>query len=286
MIAVALALANALSASSANVLGAAATRTAATSRVLFVSTLTALTAAALIALLFGPSASWSGLTSGFLAGTAGGIGLPLCYRAFAIGPVGIVSPVLASTATITVVVGAWTGSGRIAVTTAIGLVLCLTAVAIAGAERSREKTAPTAVLLALGAGLSFGAFSLLISRAPGTEGLWPLAAARLGVIAIALVLLGVTELRRAAGQLERSGSVGSWWLLAVLTGCCDILANVLFLLALVTGDLATISVVQALAPVAAVLIGWPILRQRPVPRHWIAVGVSVVALIVIALGSG
>lgn len=289
MLAIAFAIFEAVSGSLAQVVGAVATERAPTTRVLMVTSTTALTAAVLLALQFGQSASWDSIGIGFLAGMAGAVGLPLSYRAFAIGPVGIVSPVVAATATITVVIGAWVGSGTIAPATAGGLVLCLLAVLIATGERSRAKTGLRVVLLALGAGLSFGAFTLLMSRVPGTEGLWPLAAARVGVAVVAVVLVAGALLANVRRPLTpgspRSSSGVAWWALAVISGCCEILGNVLFLLALITGDLATVTVIQALSPVAAVLVGWPLLHQRPLSRHWIAVVISVIALAVIALGS-
>lgn len=289
MLAIALAIFEAVSGSLAQVVGAVATERAPTARVLMVTSLAALAAAVLVALYFGQSASWGSIGIGFVAGIAGAVGLPLCYRAFAIGPVGIVSPVVAVTATMTVAIGAWIGSGTIAPATAGGLVLCLLAVLIATGERSREKTGLRPVGLALSAGLSFGAFTLLMARVPGTEGLWPLAAARVGVVVVAVALVAVVLLgnirRPLTAGSPQSGSGVPWWALAIISGCCEIFGNVLFLLALITGDLATVTVIQALSPVAAVLVGWPLLHQRPLFRHWIAVVISVVALVVIALGS-
>ncbi len=290
MLVIAAGLGQAVLASLGQVVGAVASQRAGVARVLVVAALAALFSATAIAVVFGESTSATGLGSGVLAGLAGGIGVPLAYLALSLGPVGIVSPSIAAATTITVVTGAWWMSGQPTTSTAIGLALCLGAVVVASSQRSHERANLRALALALAAGLSFGSFALLMAQAPGASGLWPLAAARLGVLITALAILAITEIRRrptfaspARGEIGVRG--WTFWLLPVAAGCCDVLANILFLVALVGGDLATVTVVQALSPVATVLIAWPILRQRPTTRHWIAVAISVAALVVVALGT-
>jgi uncharacterized membrane protein len=113
MIATLFALGNAVSGAVANVTGAIATKAAPTSRVLIVTATSALIASASLAGFSGPVAEIQCLALGFMAGVVGAIGLPLCYSAYAIGPVGVVSPVLSGTSTVTVVLVAWIAAGTL-----------------------------------------------------------------------------------------------------------------------------------------------------------------------------
>ena len=283
MITILLALANAFASSASNAVGALSTRSAPTTRVLLVSAGSSLVVAVSLANVTIWSTPFASLITGFAAGVIGACGLPLCYRAFAIGPVGLVSPVLSCVATLTLTCAAWADAGSLSVKTTIGLSLCLLAVLVATLDPARQSW--RALFLASGAGLSFGAFSIVIARVPISDGFGPLVMVRLGVLSVALAIAASALLRKGQRGAPATSFRGRWILFAASAGLLDVAANLFFVLAVSSGALATVASVQSLSPVAAVFFGWLLLRQRPTARHGVAVGVAIVALAVIALPS-
>ncbi|MCY7413848.1 MAG: DMT family transporter [Salinibacterium sp.] len=249
-------LINAIAVTISTVLGGVATRRLALPFVLFIAGVSAAAISLGFALATSGASSATGLYLGFTAGLAGGAGLSLAYRAYAIGPVGVpASTIACTTAAILAIVGFLSGES-LTPFRMIGLALCGIAILLVAqrpAAGHRDHPASTLVF-ALLAAVGFSCFVLLIDRAPQGDGLWPLVSARAGVLVVASVML-LTVLRpgktRPAAPTVRS--IASW--LAVFAGILDATANLFLLLALQSADLILVAILAPVVPVLTAVVG-------------------------------
>ena len=234
------------------------------------------------------------LALGTLAGVCGTLGVAVYYRALAIGPMGVVSPLAAAVGAV-VPLGAGLAAGERPGPLALGgVVLAVAAVALATAAGSRttggdspDAAPPRAPrqpgdasgpLLGLLAGLAFGAFFVVLDATPTDSGLWPLLGARSFAVVVllpVLILLGQASERRVAGFP---------WRLVVTAGALDMTANVLFLLATREGLLSLSGVLVSLYPVVVVLAAALVLHERLSRQQLAGATVALAAALLIALG--
>ena len=203
------------------------------------------------------SLAWGGL-----AGVAGLVGLVLFYRALSAGAMTIVAPVTGVTsAAIPVVVGL-VGGERPSAFQLLGVGCALLAIALVSiAPRPpgpRALVSWRLVAAALGAGISFALFFILIDvagdAAGESAGLWPIAGSQLSSLIIGGLLLMMTR----SDRLPR-GAALRWTMVA---GPCDMTANALFLLATRSGDLSIVAPLAALYPVTTVILALVIDHER------------------------
>jgi drug/metabolite transporter (DMT)-like permease len=195
------------------------------------------------------SLAWGGL-----AGVAGLVGLVLFYRALSAGAMTIVAPVTGVTsAAIPVVVGL-VGGERPAGFQLLGVGCALLAIALVSIAPQppgpRALVSWRLVAAALGAGISFALFFILIDvagdAAGGSAGLWPIAGSQLS----SLIIGGLLLMLARPGGLPRGAALG-WTMVA---GPCDMTANALFLLSTRGGDLSIVAPLAALYPVTTVIL--------------------------------
>ena len=203
------------------------------------------------------SLAWGGL-----AGVAGLVGLVLFYRALSAGAMTIVAPVTGVTsAAIPVVVGL-VGGERPAGFQLLGVGCALLAIALVSIAPQppgpRALVSWRLIAAALGAGISFALFFILIDVAGDAAGepagLWPIAGSQLSSLVIGGLLLMMTR----SDRLPR-GAALRWTMVA---GPCDMTANALFLLATRTGDLSIVAPLAALYPVTTVILALVIDHER------------------------
>ncbi len=259
-----LALGNAASQALAKIFASPAIRRSSPLSALLVASPVALVLALLSALVFQSPLTSSSLAWGVLAGLVGGAGLVLNFRALLYGPVAVVIPVMTGASTALLVGASWVAEGRPAVGTLVGAVLCLGAVAVISwgnkDERQQQHT-PQTVAYALGAGVCFAGFGVIIRHGSQESSLWAVVGTRVGVLALVLVLALV---RRVKVPTARTAKIQ-----ASLSGVFDAAANILFVEALVFTTLAVVSVVATLTPLIAAVLAFFFLGQR-LARHQIA----------------
>jgi drug/metabolite transporter (DMT)-like permease len=125
-------------------------------------------------------------------------------------------------------------------------------------------------------GIGFGLFSIFLSRTGPDSGMWPLVPARvasLAAVAIGGLLLGLPLIPRAGVRA-----------VAAFVGVIDMLANVLFLLAVRRGLLSLVAVVIALYP-AVTVIGARLVFREPIYRSQLA-GLALAAASVSLIAAG
>jgi uncharacterized membrane protein len=241
---------------SGDFLGGMATRRAHVLAVLMVANTAAVIVALAAAAMSPGHASLADLTWGIGAGLTGGLGLIIFYIGLATGPMSVYA----------------------------GALLCLVAVVLASsaghtsAVPGHGRPGPgRAIAYGIASGALFGLFFLLIRNAGQSGTFWPVAAGRVGELAI--VLIAGAVLRR--GLLPR-GTSALPLMAAAGAGVIDVVANICYVAATRTGMFGLAVVLASLYPGVTVLLARVVLGER---LRWIqraglalaAIGILLVA---------
>ena len=283
MLSVALALAGSVIYGASDFFGGLAARGTSAVRVTLINSIAGL-AVLVFASLVLPS-RWGApvLLWGVLAGVCGAVALVLLYACLALGPMSILSPILALVAAvIPITVGFVRGerlSGLGYLGLAIGL-LAIVLICLVPGERA-VRPSPRGLLMAVGAGVAIGGYLVFIDLTPPDSGPAPLLVTFVVTgIVMSVALLGQRLARRGAPRPTITRvTVG----FAVLCGLTDAAAAFLFLLALRMGELSIVSVLNALAPAGTIVLAAVVLRERIAPVQWMGLAVALVAAVLLAL---
>ncbi|HEX2577277.1 MAG TPA: EamA family transporter [Aquihabitans sp.] len=215
---------------------------------------------------------------GGLAGVFGGLGLVVVYRALAAGPMSVVAPTTALSASAVPVLAGLALGERPGLAAVAGIGVSFAAVGLitregGGAVVSR-RAAVRAVLPALGGGAIFGLFFVCLHHTGSDAGMWPLLAARLTSVPLLAVLVAVRH---------RRVDVHPGVLVAVLaSGALDMAANILYLLASRGGMLAVVAAITGLYPAATVVLAQTRLGERLAPVQVAGLAVAGLAAVMVA----
>ncbi len=269
------ALAAALLYGSADFLGGVATRRARALAILPASTLAGLAVVLVAALAAGEAVSRTGLAWGVAAGAMGGIGLIVFYAGLAEGPMTIVAPTSALTATVLPVAVSIADGERASASVYVGALICLAAVVLvstAGSPAAHVARPDAASLVhrlatrgfharAIGygvaAGATFGLFFIFLRNAGRSGALWPVVASRLTGFAIVVIAAAIWRVRPVivAG--------GARLLMAVFgSGILDASANVSYVIATRLGLFGLAVVLTSLYPGVTVVLARFVLGER------------------------
>lgn len=201
---------------------------------------------------------------GVVGGAFSAFGLSMFYRALAIGPISILSPLSALVAGIVpAIAGAFLGErfGWLA-WLAIGLVLI--AVFLVGFVPGDDVRLPTAkgLLFGTGAGVGIGVVLICLHNAPASSGIATVILVRLFN---GLLLGGYVVYQLATKRVEPKifrGLGSKLWLTMLATGVLDSGANLLFVLAVRQGSLTVVSVLTALYPLGTILLARFVLKEK------------------------
>jgi len=270
---------------SGDFLGGMATRRA---HVLTVLTLVE-SAGVIVALAASDSASLAGLAWGLSAGLVGGFGLIVFYTGLAAGPMSVVAPVSGLVSTVLPVAVALAEGERPGVGVYAGALLCLVAIVLAssagdtaGDTRSGSGPAPRparlgrAIAYGTASGVSFGLFFLLIRNAGQSGELWPVAAGRIGELAIILAAAAVLR----PGLLRGVG--GGIPLAAAGAGAIDVVANICYVAATRTGAFGLAVVLASLYPGVTVLLARVVLGERLRRIQRVGLALAAVGIVLVA----
>jgi drug/metabolite transporter (DMT)-like permease len=267
------ALAAALLYGCADFLGGVATRRARVLSILPGSTLAGLLIALIAALVSGDSVSLAGIGWGLAAGVVGGIGLIVFYAGLAAGPMTIVAPTSALTATILPVAVSLADGERATALVYAGAVICLGAVVLVSASGSQDARAEPRAGLArrlagrgfhvqaigygVAAGATFGLFFIFLRNAGHSGAFWPVVAARLAGFLIVVIAAAATRTRPviAAGDARLL-------LATYASGILDASANVSYVIATREGLFGLAVVLTSLYPGVTVILARFVLGER------------------------
>lgn len=220
------------------------------------------------------------VTIGFAAGLIGGLGLPLIYQAFAVGSVSFVSPVVALVQSFNLILFAVIVKNEslswafpfAALLGVIGLFAC-SRTSSTQASASFKVFALTAV-----AACCFTGFSFFMTLIEPEEIIAALFGSRIGVLLISFIFSP-----KKVGDQGDNDSSKSWRKYALLSGTCEIFANLAFMLAITNLDLSKVGIFMASAPALAALIGIKLLKQKPSLINWLGIAATSAALAIIAI---
>jgi uncharacterized membrane protein len=232
----------------------------------------------------------AGLVWGISAGVVGGLGLIIFYIGLAAGPMSVVAPVSGLVSTVLPVAVALVDGERPGAAVYAGALLCLLAIVLTSSATDSSPAggtsavAPAGLLVpgrAIGYGVAsgalFGLFFLLIRNAGQSGELWPVAAGRIGELAVVMIVAAV--LRR--GLLPR-GMGGGLLLAAAGAGAIDTVANICYVTATRTGMFGLAVVLASLYPGVTVLLARVILGER---LRWVqraGLGLAAIGIILVA----
>jgi drug/metabolite transporter (DMT)-like permease len=277
VIALLLALGSSLAYGCADFLGGLGARKAHVLRTVMIAAPASLVVEVMLWPVFGASFSPAALGWGAASGVASAAAFALLYRTLAIGPMSVLSPVTALvSAALPVCVGLLQGE-HLAGAGLAGLPLALVAVVLVSAGRGEGSARPSraALLLASGAGAAIAFQLIFLHQAPSGSGVAPLTIGRAVSSAVTLA---------AAGLMHRTlGSERPAYAMSAAAGALDSMANLLFLLAVRSGDLAVVAVITALYPAGTVLLARGVLAERIHRSQLAGLGTAAVAVSLLAL---
>jgi len=271
-------------------LGGMATRRAHVLTVLMLVETAAVIVSVAVALLSGGPALLPGLTWGFSAGAIGGLGLIIFYVGLAAGPMSVVAPVSGLVATILPVAVALAEGERPGAGVYAGALLCLVAIVLASsASETDEADGPgrtglarpprrvgRAIAYGTVSGILFGLFFLLIRNAGQSGEVWPVAAGRIGELAVVLVAAAVLRpgLRGLRGGIP---------LAAVSAGVIDVVANLCYVAATRIGAFGLAVVLASLYPGVTVLLARVVLGERLRWIQRVGLGLAAIGILLVTI---
>lgn len=244
--------------------------------------------ALLIALPFLPPATVTvrDLAIGGLGGLFGASGVVLLFRGLAQGPMSVVAPVAALTASVVPILAGLLLGERPGLSAFAGIVVALGAVLLITREdpgpAGLDGPAPAraglaAVGTAFAAGALFGLFFVCLHWSGDDAGLYPLVGARLASLPFLAVLMA------SRGGSLRDAVTGRGLPVVIVSGVLDMLANILYLVALRHGLLAIVSAVTGLYPAATVLLAQTVLDERMRRTQLLGLGIAALAATLVAV---
>ena len=214
---------------------------------------------------------------GFAAGFIGGLGLPFIYKAISTGAVSFVGPVVALTQSFFLIMFAVIVKNE-SLSLTFPIAAALGAVGIYLCSRQAKGNQPVTFsifLLAATAAIFFSGFSFIATEIDNSQILGGLVGARFGVFALTFVFPPKKELVIPNG--------GEYKKYALLSGTCEVVANIFFMIAINNLELSKVGIFMASAPALSTLIAIKMLHQRPSITNWVGIAASSGALAIIAL---
>ncbi|WP_449348577.1 EamA family transporter [Streptomyces shaanxiensis] len=221
----------------------------------------------------------------FAAGLAGPVALICFYKALALGPMGVVSPLGTLSVAVPVGVGLFLGE-RPGMMQAAGIAVAVTGVVLAGGPQLRGAPVQRqAIVLTLIAALGFGTVFALIAEASTTvTGLF------LALFVQRLVNVGVggaalyVSVRRGTPALPPAGF--PWRSLPALAfvGLADVAANGTYAIAAQHGPITVAAVLASLYPVVTALAARGLLNERLRTLQAAGAGLALVGTVLLATG--
>ncbi|MPY31791.1 DMT family transporter [Streptomyces adustus] len=221
----------------------------------------------------------------FAAGLVGPVALLSFYKALALGPMGVVSPLATLSVAVPVGVGLFLGE-RPGLTQAAGIAVAVTGVVLAGGPQLRGAGVQRqAILLTLVAALGFGTVFALIAEASTTvTGLFlALFVQRLTNVTVGGAALYAAT-RRGAPALPAGGFPWASLPALAFVGLADVAANGTYSVAAQHGPITVAAVLASLYPVVTALAARGFLSERLRAVQAAGAGLALVGTLLLATG--
>lgn len=245
------------------------------------------------------------LAWGLCAGLAGGVALLTFYHALSLGAMGAtasISGLLTAALPVTytlMTVGAPSPRQLAGFALAAGAIWLISSAPTATSSSPRNtaplNTALTAdpdrqkkLMLAVISGVGFGIFFIALRQANRGGLIWPLAAARVGSLSLALgggLLFSRNRFTVDATTPKSLRPQAVWKIgvaLSLLAGMCDTSGNLFFVEATRTGRLDVAAVLASLYPASTILLAAWLLKERTSLRQYVGMASALVAVVLIS----
>jgi drug/metabolite transporter (DMT)-like permease len=242
-------------------------------------------------ILVGGVWSWDAAWSGGAAGLFAVVGLLAFYAALAIGPMSLLSPLIALIESIVpIAVSVITGQplsviGWVAIGIAVVALLLLSPPPRPG----RDRITPTGAILAVISGLLLGGALIALDVAPHDSGVipafWEIVVGLVFLVIAWALMRGVPLRGRALDFLEPTAETRGTitapraWIATAASGLLVTAADAGIVMALHLGNLAVVSVLVALYPVVTVILAATVLKERMTKLQIVAIVLVIVASI-------
>jgi drug/metabolite transporter (DMT)-like permease len=221
----------------------------------------------------------------FAAGLAGPVALICFYKALAMGPMGVVSPLGTLSVAVPVGVGLFLGE-RPGLTQAAGIAVAVTGVILAGGPQLRGAPVQRrAIVLTLIAALGFGTvFALIAEASTSITGLFlALFVQRLVNVAVGGAALYVS-VKRGTPALPTTGFPWSSLPALAFIGLADVAANGTYSVAAQHGPVTVAAVLASLYPVVTALAARGFLSERLRTLQATGAGLALIGTLLLATG--
>jgi drug/metabolite transporter (DMT)-like permease len=203
-------------------------------------------------------------------------GTLLLYRAFAIGTLSIVSPIVSGFAVITTMLALLMGE-RPGLLALGGAVLVIVGVVIAARSPSGDAVGSRGIIEAVGAAICIGVYCWAISYIIPTLGIaWPVLIGRLLTFLVALGLMVRSGSRPV--RLEREV-----WPFAVGAAILDTIAFLCFSVGVSGTYVSVVTALSSIFSAVTVLLAWIFLRERLSMSQWVGVAGLLVGVLLVSI---
>lgn len=205
----------------------------------------------------------------------GMMGMLAFYAALAIGPMGIVSPLVALSVLVPVSFGLIKGEipGGVQI---LGIIIAVVGILLAsGPELSGAESAKPLILAGVAA-LGFGGMYLTMAEGSAYSPLMTMTGMRVTTVILFVVILAKV---RSFGSAQRSDALP-----LIVIGVFDAGANVAYGVATTMGLLATTAVLGSLYPVVTAVLAAIFLHERLRAVQYVGVAVAMVGVVMISAG--
>ncbi len=194
---------------------------------------------------------------GGLGGMFGMLGITCLYHCLGRGPMAVVAPITAvGSAAFPVLWGVGFGD-HLSPLNILGILVGLVAILLVSRSPGHVGRVPAGLVLeAMLAGAGFGGFLIVLDATQSTTTPWPLVAARLVSVTLAVLLV----LRSGRSPIPRRSDGAGTAILAA--GVFDMTANLAYLMAVNRGLLSLVAVLSALYPATTVGLARIVLDER------------------------
>ncbi|MFG3171367.1 DMT family transporter [Streptomyces sp. NPDC048200] len=231
------------------------------------------------------SAAGPQLWFAFAAGLVGPVALLSFYKALALGPMGVVSPLGSLAVAVPIGVGLFLGE-RPGLLQVAGIAVAVSGVVLAGGPQLRGAPVQRqAILLTLIAAAGFGTvFALIAEASSSVTGLFlALFVQRVTNVATGGAALAVS-VRRGASALPAGGFPWASLPALAFVGLADVAANGTYSVAAQHGPVTVAAVLASLYPVVTALAARGLLRERLRAVQAAGAGLALVGTVLLATG--
>jgi drug/metabolite transporter (DMT)-like permease len=212
-----------------------------------------------------------------VAGLCGLVGITTLYRGLAVGRMSVVAPTTGVLSAVIPVAAGFVLEGAPQPAAIAGIAAAIVAVILVTQAPGADPDRPSGIWWALLAGTALGSFSLVIGQLSGTTAFGPLVVIRLfQAIVLGVILVAFRQPYRMPRDVPPK---------LVGVGLLDMAGNGAFILASQAGALAIAAMLSSLYPVVTVLLAILVLREHVTRSHVVGIGLTAVAIALIALGA-